>query len=121
MIQSFFILRTQHSTKLLILDLLSDLHQLNTLHMQDLNWRAISEGGNTPGVLTVPPREGGCTYFDADAADAGFAAAGVGQQDVLGFQVPVDDAFAVQDPHGCCNLLQEHSDGVLTQSPLSCQ
>lgn len=72
-------------------------------------------------MLLYPSKEGRCTYFDAYATDAGFAAAGVGQEDVLGFEVPVDDAFAVQDAHGCCNLLQEHSDGVLTQSPLSCQ
>lgn len=111
----------QHSMKLIILDLLCDLHQLNTLHIQGLNWRDISEGGNNPRVLISPSSEGECTYFDAYATDAGFPAAGVGQQDVLGFEVPVDDAFAVQDPHGCCNLLQEHSDGVLTQSPLSWQ
>lgn len=59
------------------------------------------------------------TYFDAYATDTGFPTAGVGQENVLGFEIPVDDAFAVQDAHGCCNLLQEHSDGVLTESPLS--
>lgn len=59
------------------------------------------------------------TYFDAYATDTGFPTAGVGQENVLGFEIPVDDAFAVQDAHGCCNLLQEHSDGVLTESPLA--
>lgn len=108
-----------HSTELITLDLLSDLHQLNTLHIQYLNQRDISEEGNHPSTLIYFLKERKCTYFDADATDTGFPPAGIGQQDVLGFEVPVDDAFAVQDAHGCCNLLQEHSDGVLTQSPLS--
>ncbi len=41
------------------------------------------------------------------------------QQDVLGFEVSVEDAFALQDLHGLSDLLQEYSDGVLTQRAFS--
>ena len=58
------------------------------------------------------------TYFDADAADAGLPAAHVGQQNVLGLEVAVDDPLAVQDAHGGCNLLQEDPQGVFSQGPL---
>ena len=50
----------------------------------------------------------------------GLAPRWVGQQDVLGLQVPVDDALAVEHLHGACDLLQEHADGVLTQGAFSC-
>lgn len=33
----------------------------------------------------------------------------------------MDDAFAVQDAHGSCNLMQEHSDGIFTESAFSWQ
>lgn len=59
------------------------------------------------------------TYFDANAADVGLLAPSVRQQDVLGLQVAVDDAFAVEDAHGCGDLLEENSQRVLPQRPLS--
>lgn len=59
------------------------------------------------------------TNFNADATDAGFLAASVGQEDVLGFEVSVDDTLAVEDTHGCCYLLEKHPQGVLPQSALS--
>lgn len=59
------------------------------------------------------------TYFDANAADVGLLASGVGQQDVLRFQVAVDDAFAVEDAHGSGDLLEENSQRVLSQRPFS--
>lgn len=59
------------------------------------------------------------TYFDADATDVGLLAAQVRQQDVLRFQVAVDDAFAVEDAHGSSNLLQENPQCVLSQCALS--
>lgn len=45
----------------------------------------------------------------------------VGEQNVLGFEVPVDYAFGLQDPHGPCNLLQENPNSVLTQRALGCR
>lgn len=45
------------------------------------------------------------TNLDAYAADAGLLAARVGQQDVLRFEVSVNDPLAVEDAHSCCNLL----------------
>lgn len=38
----------------------------------------------------------------------------VAEQDVLGFEVSVKDAFALQDFHGLSDLLQEYADGVFT-------
>lgn len=64
---------------------------------------------NTPGV----------TDFDANATDVGLLASGVRQQDVLRFQVAVDDAFAVEDAHGSGDLLEENSQRVLSQRPFS--
>lgn len=62
MIQSFFILRTQRSMKLIILDLLSDLHQLNSLHIQYLSWRDISEEVKQPNSAALP-FQGGQMYL----------------------------------------------------------
>lgn len=45
------------------------------------------------------------TNLDAYAADAGFLAACVGQQNVLRFEVSVNDPLAVEDAHGCGDLL----------------
>lgn len=45
------------------------------------------------------------TNLDAYAVDAGLLAARVGQQDVLRFEVSVNDPLAVEDAHGGCNLL----------------
>lgn len=61
------------------------------------------------------------SYFDANTTDTGLPAIGIGQQDVLGLEVPVDDALAVQDAHGSCDLMQKHSDGVLAERALSLQ
>lgn len=55
------------------------------------------------------------TQFDADVVGRDSAPCGVGQEDVLRLQVPVDDAFTPQDAHGARYLLQEAPDGVLTQ------
>lgn len=44
----------------------------------------------------------------------------MGQQDVLRFQVSVDDPFGLQDLHGAGNLLQENPDGVLAQRAFGC-
>lgn len=44
----------------------------------------------------------------------------VGQQDVLGFQVSVDDSFGLEDAHGPCDLQQEDPDGVLAQRSFTC-
>lgn len=54
------------------------------------------------------------TYLKAGIDGAGPAPLWVAEQDVLGFEVSVQDAFALQDLHGLCNLLQEYADGVLT-------
>ena len=63
----------------------------------------------TPPLPHPPP-----TDLDAGVVGVGLAPRRVGQQYVLGLQVPVDDALAVEDLHGACDLLQEHADGVLT-------
>ena len=60
------------------------------------------------------------TDFEAGVAGTDAAAGGGAEQDVLGLQVPVDDALAVQDLHSPCDLLQEHADGVLTKGAFSC-
>ena len=70
--------------------------------------RGAAEAPGAPGPQ--PPR---LTNLDPDIVGVGAAPAGVGQQDVLGLQVPVDDALAVQEPHGARDLLQEEPDGVL--------
>ena len=57
------------------------------------------------------------TYFDADATDVGPLTARVRQQDVLWFQVTVDDSFAAEDAHSRSNLLEENPQGVFSQSP----
>jgi hypothetical protein len=57
---------------------------------------AVSQGATTQTHLT---------NLDSDVAGVGPAAPRVGQQDVLGLQVPVDDALAVQQPHGASDLL----------------
>lgn len=45
----------------------------------------------------------------------------VGQQNVLGLEVPVNDPFGLEDPHGPCNLLQEDPNGVFTQRAFGCR
>lgn len=59
------------------------------------------------------------TNFNADATNAGFLAANVGQEDVLRFEVSVNDTLAVEHMHGCCYLLEKDPQGVLPQSALS--
>lgn len=71
--------------------------------------RRVAEAPGPPGPQ--PPR---LTNLDPDVVGVGAAPARIGQQDVLGLQVPVDDALAVEEPHGARNLLQEEPDGVLT-------
>lgn len=69
---------------------------------------------------TPPPRNDlDRTYFNANSADVGLLASSVRQQDVLGFQVAVDDAFAVEDAHGRGYLLEENPQRVLPQRPFS--
>lgn len=58
------------------------------------------------------------TNLDAYATDAGFLAACVGQQNVLRFEVSVNDPLAVEDAHGCRNLLQKDPQCVLSQRAL---
>lgn len=60
------------------------------------------------------------TYFDAGGVGVGLAAGWVGQEDILWFQVSVDNAFGLQHPHSARYLLQEHTDGVLAQRALGC-
>lgn len=73
-----------------------------------------------PPPAPLPPRRPGLTNLDADVVGVGAAPTGIGQQDVLGLQVSVDDALAVQKPHGPCDLLQEEPDGVLAECPHGC-
>ncbi len=54
------------------------------------------------------------TYLDAGVVGVGLSACRMGQQDVLWFQVSVDDPFGLKDPHGPRDLQQEYSDGVFT-------
>ena len=71
-----------------------------------------------PGPPPASPGPGRrLTDLDPDVAGGGPAPARVGQQEVLGLQVAVDDALAVQEPHGARDLLQEEPDGVLAQRP----
>lgn len=60
-------------------------------------------------------------YFDAGVNGTGPAPLWVAQQNVLGFQVSVEDPFASEDLHGLSNLLQEYADGVLAQRALTCE
>lgn len=79
------------------------------------------QGGRGPASLRpTSPTGSGLTNLHTDVVRVGTAPAGVGQQDVLGLQVAMDDALAVQEPHGACNLLQEEPDGVLAQCPHGC-
>lgn len=71
--------------------------------------RGVAEALGPPGLQ--PPH---LTNLDPDVVGVGATPARVGQQDVLGLQIPVDDALAVQEPHGARDLLQEEPDGVLT-------
>lgn len=74
----------------------------------------------SPTLSTIHPGQRTfCTYFDANAADVGLLASSVRQQDVLGLQVAVDDAFAVEDAHGGGDLLEENPQRVLPQRPFS--
>ena len=54
------------------------------------------------------------TYLNASIERTGLAPLWVAEKDVLGFEVSVEDAFALQDLHCLSNLLQEYTDGVLT-------
>jgi len=60
-------------------------------------------------------------YFDANTTDIGFSAIRVRQQDVLWFEIPVDYSFAVQNPHGSCDLMQKHSNSIFAESSFSLQ
>lgn len=53
------------------------------------------------------------TNFDDGVLGSALAPIGVAEQDVLRFEVSVDDAFGLQDFHGLGDLLQEHADGAL--------
>lgn len=84
--------------------------------------RHVRRAAPRPGRPTHPPAASpGLTDLDADVVGVGAAPAGVGQQDVLGLQVAVDDALAVQQAHGARDLLQEEPDGVLAQRPHGCR
>lgn len=61
------------------------------------------------------------TYFDAGIHGTGPAPLWVAEQNVLGFQVSVEDTFGPKYLHGLSNLLQEHPDGVLAQRALCCE
>lgn len=61
------------------------------------------------------------TNLDAGVIGVRLASWRVGEQNVLRFQVPVDDAFGLEDPHGPRDLLQENPDGVLTQRAFGCR
>lgn len=56
------------------------------------------------------------TDLDAGVVGVRLAPWWVGEQNVLRFEVPVDYSFGLKDPHGPRNLLQKHSNSVLTQS-----
>ena len=43
------------------------------------------------------------------------------EQNILGFQVSVEDTLGSKHLHGLSNLLQEDADGVLAQCALSCE
>lgn len=45
------------------------------------------------------------TYLNAGFDRTGLAPLWMAEQDVLGFEVSVEDAFALQDLHGLSNLL----------------
>lgn len=62
----------------------------------------------------------GLTDLDAGVGGTGPAALRVTQQDVLRFEVSVQDPFALQHLHGLSHLLQEQTDGVLAQGAFSC-
>lgn len=53
------------------------------------------------------------TNFDDGVLGSALAPIGVAEQDVLRFEVSVDDAFGLQDVHGLGDLSQEHADGAL--------
>lgn len=61
------------------------------------------------------------TYFDTGIDGTGPAPLWMAEQNVLGFQVSVEDTFESEDLHGLSNLLQEDADGVLAQRALSCE
>lgn len=62
------------------------------------------------------------TNLDDDAVlGPALAPIGVAQQDVLRFEVSVDDAFGLQDVHGLRDLPQEHADGALAERDVSCK
>ena len=61
------------------------------------------------------------TNLDAGVVGVRLASLWVREQDVLGFEVPVDYSLGLQDPHGPCNLLQENPDGILAQSSFGCR
>lgn len=60
------------------------------------------------------------TNLDDGVLGSALAAIGVAQQDVLRFEVSVDDAFGLQDVHGLGDLSQEHTDGALAECDVSC-
>ena len=62
----------------------------------------------------------GLTDFEANVARLRIGLAGVTQEDVLRFEIAVDDAFDLQGAHGAGQLLQEAADRVLAQRPFHC-
>lgn len=68
----------------------------------------------TPSHIIKP------TNLNAGVVGVWLASWWVGEQNVLRFQVPVDYAFGLQDPHGPCNLLQENPDSILAQRAFGC-
>lgn len=61
------------------------------------------------------------TDLDAGVVGVRLSARWVGEQNVLGFEVPMDYSFGLQDFHGPCNLLQENPNSVLTQCAFGCR
>lgn len=61
------------------------------------------------------------TNLDDDSVlRSALAPIGVTQQDVLGFEVSVNDAFGLQDVHGLGDLPQEQADGALAECDVGC-
>lgn len=60
------------------------------------------------------------TDLNAGIYGAGLAPLWVAEQNILGLQVSVEDAFALHDFHGLSDLLQEYPDGILTKCSFGC-
>lgn len=73
---------------------------------------AVSQGATT---------QTGLTNLDSDVTGVGTATPGIGQQNVLGLQITMDDALAVQQLHSTSDLLQEQPDCIFTQGAHGCK